>query len=121
LTEEQNLAENLKIEEMATLRKKRSDLPVNLYLDDSGSWSKAGHWKWIKFQADKGDSPNTHSMIPMTIDENPQILIKNPRMSLSAQEIEQVRAFVKLNKDLLLQLSDTEIDIGEFLEKMKAG
>jgi hypothetical protein len=119
-TEQENLDENLKIEEMATLRKKRSGLPVNLYLDDAKSWSKSGHWKRIKFQSDKGDSPNTRSMIPMSIEENPQILIKNPRMSLSAKDIEQIKTFVKLNKELLLQLSDAEIDIGEFLDMMTA-
>jgi hypothetical protein len=118
-TSEENLEENLKIEEMATLRKKRSKLPANLYLDDARTWSKSGHWKRIKFQADKGDSPNTRSMIPMSIDDNPRILIKNPRMNLSAKDIDQIKAFVKLNKDLLLQLSDAKIDIGEFLDKMK--
>jgi hypothetical protein len=104
--------------EMATLRKKRSGLPVNLYLDDSSSYKKSGHWKRIKLQADKGDSPNTRNMIPMSIDDNPQLLTK-AKSSLSAKEIDEVKAFVKLNKELLDQLADGIIDIGEFLEKMK--
>jgi hypothetical protein len=118
LTEQENLEENLKIKEMATLRKKRSGLPVNLYLDDAGTWSKSGHWKRIKFQADKSDSANTRSMIPMSISDNPRILIKNPRLSLSADDIEKVKIFVKMNKDLLLQLADEKIDIVEFTNKM---
>ena len=120
LTEEQNLAENLKIEEMgATLRKKRTGLPVNLFLDDARGYRSSGHWKRIKFQADKGDSPNTRTMIPMSIADDPQILVKNPKMSLSSKDIEQIKIFVKLNKDLLLQLSDAQIDIIEFVNKMK--
>lgn len=41
--------------EMATLRKARSGLPVNLYLDDSGSYLDGGHGPRIKFQPDKGE------------------------------------------------------------------
>lgn len=119
LTEEQNLAENIRIEEMATLRKRRSGLPVNLYLDDAKSWARSGHWKRIKFQPDKGDSPNTRSMVPMSIDDNPRILVKNLNTSLSSEDIEQVRNFVKLNKELLLLLSDAKIDFGDFLTRMK--
>lgn len=91
ITEWENLVENQMITEMATLRKKRSGLPVNLYLDDSKSWSSTGHWKRIKFQPDKGDSPDTRSMIPMSIGENPKILVKNPKMSLSTREVEQIK------------------------------
>jgi hypothetical protein len=118
ITEQENLAENRKITEMATLRKKRSGLPMNLYLDDSKSWAQSGHWKRIKFQPDKGDPPDTRSMIPMSISENPEILIKNPRMNLSAKDVEQVKRFVQLNKDALLLLSDAKIDIWDFLDRM---
>ncbi len=51
--------------EMTTLRKTRSGLPVNLYLDDSGSYLNGGHGPRIKFQSDKGNCPNTRSMIPI--------------------------------------------------------
>ena len=107
------------LEEMATLRKQRSKLPVNLYLDDSGSWKNTGHGKRIKFQADKADRPMTRDMIPMSIEDEPKILIKNPKISLSASDLDKIKNFVRANKVLLLQLSDTKIDIGEFLSKMK--
>ena len=119
LTEEQNLAENLRIEEMATLRKSDSGLPANLYLDDTGSWSKAGHWKRIKFQPDTGDRPITRNMIPMSIDDNPQILAKNAKISLNAKQLEQIKAFVRNNKNLLLQLADAKISILDFGRQMK--
>jgi hypothetical protein len=117
-TEQENLEENLKIEEMATLRKKRSGLPVNLYLDDIGSWSKSGHWKRIKFQPNTGDHPTTKDMVPMSIGDDPQILVKNIKLDISSKQIEQIKAFVRANKDILLQLADADIDIGEFLDRM---
>jgi hypothetical protein len=118
LTEQENINENMKIEEMATLRKNRSGLPVNIYLNDTGSWAQSGHWKRIKFQPDKSDRAITRNMVPMSIDDDPKILIKNPQLSLDSKEIEQVKNFVKNNKELLLQLCDQEIDIIEFFEKM---
>jgi hypothetical protein len=117
-TEQENLEENLKIEEMATLRKSDSGLPANLYLDDAGTWSKSGHWKRIKFQPNTGDRPVTRDMVPMSIDDNPQILIKNAKVALNAKQLEQIKAFVKTNKDLLLQLADAEISILEFGRRM---
>jgi hypothetical protein len=104
---------------MATLRKNVSGLPVNLYLDDTGSWSRSGHWKRIKFQPNTGDRPVTRDMIPMSIGDNPQILVKNARVSLNTKQLEQIKAFVRANKDLLLQLADAEIDIFEFGRRMK--
>jgi hypothetical protein len=119
LTEQENLEENLKIEEMATLRKQRSGLPTNLYLDDTGSWSKSGHWERIKFQPNTGDRPVTRDMVPMSIDDTPQILVKNAKIELNAKQIDQIKTFVKANKDLLLQLADAKIDIITFVQQMK--
>jgi hypothetical protein len=118
LTEQENLEENLRIEEMATLRKSDSGLPANLYLDDTGSWSKSGHWKRIKFQPNTGDRPVTRDMVPMSIDDSPKILVKNIKVALNAKQLEQIKAFVRANKDLLLQLANAEISILEFGRKM---
>jgi hypothetical protein len=117
-TERENLEENLKIEEMATLRKSDSGLPANLYLDDTGSWSKSGHWKRIKFQPNAGDRPVPRDMVPMSIDDNPQILVKNVKIALNAKQLAQIKTFVRVNKDLLLQLADAEISILEFGRRM---
>jgi hypothetical protein len=118
LTEAENLQENEKIELFFTLRKHRSGLPVNLFLDDAGSWVKYGHLKIIKFQPDKGDRPIPENMIPMSIDDNPQILIKDENIDLTNAEIEQIKYFVKANKDLLLQLNDQKIDFLAFINQM---
>jgi hypothetical protein len=118
LTEQENFEENLKIEEMATLRKSDSGLPANLYLDDTGSRSKSGHWKRIKFQPNTGDRPVTRDMVPMSIDDSPQILVKNVKVALNMKQLDQIKAFVLANKDLLLQLADAEISILEFGRRM---
>lgn len=109
--------------EMATLRKARSGLPVNLYLDDSGSYLDGGHGPRIKFQPDKGNSPNTRSMIPMTISEEPTISLRNYQSRLDgvgSNDISLIMSFVIANKENLLRLCDRndEYDFSNFLEDM---
>jgi hypothetical protein len=118
LTEQENLEENLRLGEMATLYKKRSSLPANLYLDDEGSYLKSGHWKRIKFQPNTGDRPVTRDMVPMSIADNPQILVKNAKIALNTKQLGQIKAFVRANKDLLLLLADKKIDFDNFCERM---
>lgn len=109
--------------EMATLRKSRSGLPVNLYLDDSGSYLDGDHGPRIKFQPDKGNSPNTRSMIPMTISDEPTIPLRNYQSRLDgvgSNDISLIMLFVIANKENLLRLCDRndEYDISNFLEDM---
>lgn len=109
--------------EMATLRKSRSGLPVNLYLDDSGSYIDGGHCPRIKFQSDKGNSPNTRSMIPMTISDDPTIPLINYQSRLDgvgSDEISLIMSFVIANKANLLRLCDRndEYDLANFLGDM---
>ena len=103
----------------SSLRKKRTGLPVNIYVDDSGTWKKMRHANRIKIQCNKGDHPNTHGMIPMSIDDNPRILVDNPKMELSASDVNAVKKFVIANKDLLIGLdSDDNFDIVDFTGAM---
>jgi hypothetical protein len=111
----QERKENL--DEMVMLRKERSGLPVNLYLDDSMSYKRVGHARQIKFQPDKANHPKTNQMVPMSIEDDLKI-IEPVKLKLSAQDIEKVKAFVKANKYLLIQLSDVKIDIVEFITRM---
>ena len=109
--------------EIATLRKARSGLPVNLYLDDSGSYLDGGHCPRIKFQPAKGNSPNTRSMIPMTISDDPTIPLRNYQSRLDgvgSNDISLIMSFVVANKGNLLRLCDRndEYDISNFLEDM---
>ena len=103
----------------SSLRKKRTGLPVNIYVDDSGTWKKMRHANRIKIQCNKGDHPNAHGMIPMSIDDNPRILVDNPKMELSASDVNAVKKFVIANKDLLIRLgSDDNFDIVDFTGAM---
>ena len=109
--------------EMVTLRKARSGLPVNIYLDDSGSYAEGEDGPIIKFQYDNGNSPNTHSLIPMTISDAPEIPIDNYNTILNEfrnDDIFLIKYFVIINKTNLLRLCDCndEYDFFDFLSDM---
>ena len=103
--------------EMANLRKDRSGLPVNLWLDDTQSYKRGGHWKRIKFQTNTSNNVQSGEMGVITIEDNPKI-IEGEKL-LPAKTINQILNWVKINKDALEKLSDEEIDILEFIQTMK--
>lgn len=104
--------------EMACLRKNKTGLPVNIYVDDSGAWKGTEFANCIKFQKDKGDTPVFQDLIAMSIEEDPKILAPFPDMELSPSDIDAVKRFVVENKVLLEKLENTEIDIEEFFREM---
>lgn len=57
-------------------------------------------------------------MIPMSIEDEPKVMVSNPDMELSASDINAVKKFVIDNKDLLEKLGNTEIDIEDFINAM---
>jgi hypothetical protein len=113
------LFEKSNLYEMATLKKRRSGLPVNIYLDDSGSYIAGGHAPRIKFQPNKNDSSDTRTMIPMTISDNPEIPIdyKSQLDGITEKDISEIKNFVISNKSNLLRLcnKDDDYDIQDFL------
>ena len=119
MTKEENLRENQKyahLMEMSVLRKHETGLPVNIWVDEGQTYKLGGHWKRIKFQDDKADHPDSNSMIPMSISENPKVNVKNYK--LPEQDINLIKQFVKINLDILLKLGDS-IGIVEFTKQMR--
>lgn len=102
---------------MATFRKNKSGLPVNIWVDDGMAYKADGHSKRIKFQTDIGDRPVTFNFASMTISNSPEVTGKH---ELSAKEIKQLEDFVIRNKDALEQLSDMEIDFEDFLQVVRS-
>jgi hypothetical protein len=117
LTERGNVEENLGIELMVTLYKIESGLPANLYLDDTGSWSKFGDRRILKLQSNAG-ARSTRDTVAMSIEDNPQILGNSAKMKLNDKQLEQIKAFVRANKELLLQFADGKIDFLEFYNRI---
>lgn len=105
----------MQLHEMATLRKKDSGLPVNLYIDDSLSYKRGKHSKRIKFQTDKGDKPNTRgSFSSMTLDGKVVEKTLPKKLEISQKDIEAVSNFVVNNYECLSLVADFDLDYDYF-------
>jgi hypothetical protein len=108
------------LEEMAGLKKSRTGLPVNLWVDDSHAYVRGKHAKRIKFQGDYGNNVNAGNMFSMILSkDDPQIPDKQlSRLKLPARDIDAIKTFVKNNTDLLDKLADEKIDFITFTQQM---
>ena len=73
----------------------------------------------IKFQNNYGNKVQPHSMIPMSISDNPQILIKNIKLGITTQDFEKIRSWVIPNKDLLLCYWNYDATIEDLIKEIK--
>lgn len=105
------------ITEMVDVSKKTTNLPVIVWIDGPRN---IPHGKRIKFSNDYTDKLTGVSLIPMTISDNPVIGIKNTnKIKISSKDIESIKQWVILNKDLLLSYSNGDISTEDLLSQIK--
>lgn len=106
--------------EMSNFRKRITKLPVNLSLQIATDEDKQYAHKLprLKFQNNTSDSITSVSdLIPVSIDkENPQVLIDKP---YNNKIFKQVKKWIILNYDALMQFWNQEIDEFELRDKLK--
>ena len=105
------------LSEMATLRMKDSNLPMDVWLDEGATY--IGHAPRLKFRA-SNDQRTTREFSSMLL-TNPPIIENFPENSpLKKKDIEKLEKFVITNLELLLKLANGEIQYTtEFLPNMK--
>ena len=80
--------------EMSGFRKSDTNLPVNIWIDDVGAERKTSHnLPRIKFQNDTSDNLKSRDTIPMSISDNPEVLINNFQTKLSQSDITKIKKF----------------------------
>jgi hypothetical protein len=102
-----------------TIHKKRSRLPANICVDDNGFWINLGSKKIILFQTNNDERIDFNKMLPMSIENETQILVKNESIDLTDIKIKEIKEFVIKCQDQILQISNGKISICEFLEILK--
>ena len=103
------------ISEMATLHTDISRLPTTLWLDDDMTYLP--HAPRIKFRM--GDETTTRQYTSMEINDPDKLHNVPKRSILNAKQVEQIKSFVRVNRDILLDLCNNKIEFEEFKEKMK--
>ena len=103
--------------EMAGVAQKRTGLKVYLYI----SPAQGNHGPRIKFVNDYSAKMQHGNLVPMTISDNPEIPV-NVKLNISNEDIAQLKSWIILNKDILLNLwngvYDDEHDAIELLKRV---
>lgn len=103
--------------EMANLMPSTTKLATSIWLDPGHKDNVKHNIPRIKFKGipfEKGIS----NLIPISIEDDPHILVDNPIIELSSKEMQQLKKFIRLNKDNLIALYNNEITISDFKKLM---
>jgi hypothetical protein len=104
---------------VTSIHKKWSNLPAYICVDNSGTWINLGDKKIILFESNTSGNADFAKLMPMTIEDDPKILMENSTVALNENEIEQIKNFVQDNKIELELFSKGKIEIPEFFTKLK--
>ena len=96
-----------RIDEMATLRASESGLPIDIWLDEGGTYQC--HAPRIKFRA-SNEQRTTREFSSMLLTNPPSIENYPENSPLRKKDIEKLERFVVNNLDALISLSKGEID-----------
>jgi len=102
---------------VSSLARKWTYFPANIFFDDFGGWINIGNKKIILFQTNNEYFRDFDKIIPMTIEDEPQILVTNEKIDLSNDEIEQIRDFVRKCQTELIKITKDN-DHRSFFEKV---
>ena len=113
-----NEAENFRQEYMSRLSKDMSGLSVEMLVDEMSAWERMGPYKRVKFQGNNDDKIDFKKMYSMSIEKEPQILVKDAQIDLSDEELQQVKDFVSKNRKALINMSNGKISLLDFAESL---
>ena len=102
-----------------SLHKKWTTLPTNILIDDGELWTNIGNKKILLIQVNNSKQVDFDKVIPMSIEENPQILYNKDKIELTDSEMEQIKYFIINCKEDLIQIS-IDNDHLKFYDKLES-
>ena len=102
--------------EFYRLTSKETGVEVDIFFDDGGSYIRHEHPLWVYFRDGFGC---TDRFIPVSVSDNPQIMITPVELHVSDKIVDDVKRFVVQYKDYLQKIADDEIlgvDFHKFLK-----
>lgn len=107
-----------RIDEFANLSKGGTGLPMVVWI--SANMNMQHNVPRLKFQNSYSDKMDASCLIPMSIEDNPKILLKNKsKVVFSSSEIEKLSKWIRKNKSVLLDYWNMNLAINECLPKLQ--
>lgn len=107
------------IDDVTLLWPVNTGLSVYIYIDDTKSYEYYNlSCKRIWFVPRIKDYDDCDYTVPMSIFDDPEILV-SVKIDLLDEQVEKIRQFVRLNKNILEQMADMKISLFEFLDRIQ--
>lgn len=105
---------------LSNLGKSFTGLPMNIWIDVSGTYKKGKHSKRLKFQTNTSDKFNINELA--TMDFNGIVRTDLPKYcKIKNKELDKLRIFISNNKKLLELVADARISEQVFYKLMVKG
>jgi len=106
--------------EMANLSQKKTGLPVIIWVRANSESGDGQHNSpRIKFQNNTATRCDSNSLIPISIDTDPKILIKNPTLNISSEQLELIRQWIIRNYETLISYWNGDYTTDELIDVLK--
>ncbi len=106
-----------RMETLTLLRKADTKLPVNLWISEAD----CSNHPWLYFQNNYVDRFTCNiSLIPVTVEEHPKIIIKKQPLFISPEDCRKVTYFISNNCETIIKyISDSSFGIMDFYNAVK--
>ncbi len=109
--------------EMANISQKTTGLDVIIWVQTNNTLNTGKHNQpRIKFQNNTAQNAQIQSGIPMSISQNPEILLKEKdlnKINLDAKQIKNIKQWIIDNYDLLIKYWNEKITTDELIDELK--
>ena len=109
--------------EMANISQNTTGLDVIIWVQTNNTQSTVKHnLPRIKFQNNTATKIQINELIPISISENPEILLKNNdfnKIKISQAQINAVKQWIVKNKEILTDYWEEKITTDELFQKLK--
>ena len=109
--------------EMANISQNTTGLDVIIWVQTNNTQSTGKHnLPRIKFQNNTATRVQIHELIPISIADEPKILLKNDELSkikISQAQINGVKQWIVQNKEILIDYWEENITTDELFQKLK--
>ena len=109
--------------EMANISQNTTGLDVIIWVQTNNTQSPGKHnLPQIKFQNNTSTKIQINELIPISISDNPEILLKNNdlnKIKISQAQINAVKLWIVKNKEILIDYWEEKITTDELFQKLK--
>lgn len=109
--------ESQTLNEMANVSKRTTGLPMCIWV--LSEIPVEHNLPRLKFQNNYSDKVQPKEMIPVSISDNPVLLIKNLKLKISSRDFELLRKWIIKNKELLLRYWNYDATIEDLIDGLK--